>query len=189
MKKLITLITFLLALNANAGLINIDIVETNIDNGDSIAVTINALNFDETDMFDFDFVYDNLIFAYQASSLTSGLNIFDNQAPWLGLEVVERGFGLSFDFWGDILAPVDGSFTIASFNLTATNEGASTFNVRDFYSFGAFDDYDVTFSNSSAVSVSSAAQAVPEPSSIAIMMIAGLALFTSRKKLANKKVN
>ena len=186
MKKLITLITFILAFNANAGQINIDITETTINNGESIAVTLSALNFDETDTFDFDFEYDSLMFSYQANSLTSDLDIFGSQDPWLGLEVAQWGFGLSFDFWGDIFAPVDGNFTIASFNLTAENEGLSTFNVIDFYSLGAFDDYDVTFTHSNAVSVTSAAQAVPEPSSIAIMMIAGMALFFSRKKVINK---
>ncbi len=186
MKKLITLMTFILAFNANAGIINIDITDTTVNNGESIAVTLNAQNFDETDSFDFDFNYDNSIFSYQASSLSSGLDIFDNQDPWLGLEVAQWGFGLSFDFLGDEFAPIDGSFVIASFNLKSINEGSSTFDVSDFFSWGAFDVYDVTFSNSNAVSVASAAQAVPEPSSIAIMMIAGIALFSSRKKLINK---
>jgi len=186
MRKLITLITFILAFNANAGVINIDIAETTINNGDSIAVTISAQDFDETDMFGFNFEYDNSIFSYIASSLSSDLDIFDNQDPWLGLEVAEWGFGLSFDFVGEMSAPVDGNFAIANFNLMSTNEGSSTFNVNDFFSFGAFDDYSVTFSNSNAVTVASAPQAVPEPSSIAIMMIGFIALFTSRKKLMNK---
>jgi len=54
-----------------------------------------------------------------------------------------------------------------------------------FYSFAAFDDYEVSFSNSNVVTASSAPETVPESSSIVILMLAVVTLFLSRQKLTS----
>ena len=179
MKKFITMMTFLIGFNANAGMISVDISDTDVAVGETVTVTINAEDFDFTDMFDFDFGFDNSLFSFDSNSLSSDLALFDGLDPWLGLEVVTQSFGLSFDFLGDFNAPVDGNFTIASFNLTATASGVDMFSLSEFFSFGAFDDYDVAYTSGNNMSVTS--QSVPEPASMALFLLAAIALVSTRR--------
>ena len=61
----------------------------------------------------------------------------------------------------------------------------SLFEVSDFFSYGAFDDYDVQFSSFSSVTVNNTAVVdpigVPEPSTAILMLLAVTALVNVRR--------
>jgi len=183
MTKIITLLTFLLGFNASAGLISVDISDADVDVDDIVSVTINAVGFELTDMFEFDFEYDNSLFNFDSASLSSELALFDGLAPWLGLEVLPQTFGLSFDFNGDFSAPVGGNFVLASFNLTAIAPGQNTFAVTNSFDYSIFDSHDIEYTSNNNISV--AVKSVPEPTSVALFLLAGLALLTKRKLINN----
>lgn len=183
MKKFITLLTFLIGFNANAGLISVGISNADVGVDDIVSVTINAVNFELTDMFEFDFEFDNSLFSYDSSSLSSNLALFDGLAPWLGLEVLTQSFGLSFDFAGDFSTPVGGNFVLASFNLTAVSPGQSTLAVTNSFDYSIFDAHDIEYTSNNNISI--AVKSVPEPTSVAIFLLAGIALITNRKSLNN----
>lgn len=188
MKKIINTIALMaitLGFNANAGLVNLDINDGNINIAESITVTINAQNFDPTDGFFFDFNFDNSLLSYDASSLTSDLFIFDNQDPWYGLEVNTQSYGLSFDFLTDFFTPVEGDFLLASFELTGLAMGTTALEISDFFSYGAFSDYDITYSQYSEVSVNSATS-VNEPATAMLFLLAGLGFASSRRKVKDQ---
>jgi len=178
MKKFIALLTFLLGLNANAGLISVDISDADVSVNDSILVTINAVGFGLTDMIEFDLEYDDSLFNFDSASLTSDLVLFDGLDPLLGLEVAAQAFGLSFDYTG---APISDNFVLASFNLTATALGQSMFTISNSFDYSVFDEYAIEYTSDNNISV--AAKSVPEPTSIAVFLLAGLALLTNRKSI------
>lgn len=180
MKKIFAMLAFLIGFNAQAGLITVELSSDEIDSADSVSVILKASDFDETDGFFFDFTFDNSILGYEASSLTSDLFIFDNQSPFYGLAVTEMASGLGFDFLTDMFTPVEGDFTLASFTLTGLSAGTSLIGLVDFFSYGAFSDYDVEYTTFSSVTVNSTS--VPEPSSVILMLLAGVALVNGRRK-------
>ena len=49
MKKIMMMLTLLSAFNTNASLIAVDVSDTNISVGDTLSVTINAVDFEATD--------------------------------------------------------------------------------------------------------------------------------------------
>ncbi|ALO35803.1 hypothetical protein CMT41_14555 [Colwellia sp. MT41] len=182
MKKFIAMLTLLIGFNANAGLLTIDISADEVSVGESVLVTISASNFDETDMFWFDFNFDNSVVSYDASSLSSGLTLADDNINFNGLEVSAEDFGLAFNFFTDDFSiRAAGDFVLASFNLIAGSEGFTDFSIANFFNPSAFDDYTIAFSGASSVNVSSAV-AVSEPSAVFMMMLAGFALVSSRRK-------
>jgi hypothetical protein len=184
MKKLIALAAFFIGFNASAGIISIELNDTDINIGDTLSISINAIDFDETDNFFFDFEFLTSLLMLDENSVSSDLVLLPVGSMDDGLIVEAVDFiGLGFNFV-DFFMPVNGNFNIASFNLTAMQTGTSNFEIASFFSIGAFDDYDVIFSGTNSINITS--QAVPEPSSVAMMMLAGFAMFSSRRKLANK---
>ena len=186
MKKIITLIAFFISLNANAGLITVDFSDTELSVGDALTISINAVDFEETDSFYFDFEFLTSMFMLDESSVSSDyLTIIPEGSFDDGLLVnTIDDIGLEFDFFDSFL-PVSGNFNIASFTLTVMQADTSSFEITNFFSYGSVNDdnYGKDF-NSKGINLTS--QAVPEPSSVAMMMLAGLFMFSSRRKLANK---
>jgi hypothetical protein len=185
MKKFIAMLTLLIGFNANAGLLTIDLSTDEVAIGDSVLVTINATGFDEADMFGFDFGFDNSVMSYDANSLSSDLALFDNGLGMFdGLEVASETFGLAFDFTTfDPALNAAGDFVLASFNLIAGSEGLTNFSVFDLAVYNNYeetDPYTIAFSGADSVNVN--AVAVPEPSTVLMMMLAGFALVSSRRK-------
>ena len=180
MKKFITLLTLIFAMNANAGLLTIDFSAEQVSVGDSVLVTINAENFDETDMFYFDLNFNSAVMAYDETSLNSDLVLFDaSLGEFNGLEVLEQDFGASFDFFTDASPFAAGDFVLASFNLIANSEGLTNFSITDFFNPAALSDYTIDFSGTDSINVS----AIPEPTSIALLMLAGCVLISTRRKV------
>jgi hypothetical protein len=185
MKKFIstvstTLVALLFTANANAGLLNIDFSADDIKVGESVSVTITAQDFEAADAFYFDFNFDGLMLAFDDTSLSSDLMLVDeDMGIFDGLTAEVFPFGLAFDFF-DFMT-VDGDFMVASFDLIATAEGMSDFSVSGFERDYAPSDYNVTFTGADSVNVSSSV-AVSEPSAAFMMMLAGFALVSSRRK-------
>ena len=111
MNKIITATIFILACtffgtNANAGLILVELDTDQIYVNESVTITINAQNFDETEGFFFDLLFDNSLLGFNFNSLTSGLALFDGLDPFFGLSVDTFSGGLGFDFQTNFLTPV-----------------------------------------------------------------------------------
>jgi len=186
MKKFIAMLTLLIGFNANAGLLTIDLSSDKVSVGDSVSVTISASDFDESDMFGFDFNFDTSIMSYEQSTLSSGLALFDADFGMFdGLEVASETFGLAFDFSSfDPALNASGDFVLASFDLVANAAGFTDFSVFDLAVYNFFeetDPYTVAFSGADSVNVTSSV-AVSEPSAAFMMMLAGFALVSSRRK-------
>ena len=178
MKKFIAMIALVIGFNANAGLLTIDFSADNINVGETVSVTINATGFDATDMFWFDFNFDNSIMAYDATSLTSDLSIVNTDIGMFdGLEVATEAYGLGFNFF-DMFIWAEGDFMLASFDLIATTEGLTSFSLTDFWNPSAPVDYQVDFIGADSVNVS----VIPEPSSVVLIMLAIFALVSARRK-------
>lgn len=178
MKNFILFILFIISMKANAGIITVNLSADSVATNSAITVEITGSNFVESDMFWFDFNFDNSLFSFDSSSLISGLTLVDNSLGLFdGVEVTSETFGLGFLF-SDIFAPVSGSFNIATFNLVAIASGTSVFGISDLdglaTDFNVTPSYEVNFSSGN--SVSSEATSVPEPSTLFIALMA-LAFF------------
>lgn len=180
MKKFIAMLTLLIGFNANAGLLTIDLSTDEASVGESVLVTINASDFDETDYFSFDFNFDSSVMAYDGSSLSSDLTLADDDPMFNGLSAMIEDYGLFFEFAADDGSFAAGNFVLASFSLIADADGFTNFSLADFFNPSAFDDYTIAFSGASSVNVS--ASSIPEPSSMALLMLAGFAFANSRRK-------
>jgi hypothetical protein len=192
MKKFIAMLTLLIGFNANAGLITVDFSNDDVVVGDSVVVTINASGFDLTNFFYFDFNFDNTVMAYDAGSLSSGLILSANNVDFYGL-VVEEYIDdnlLAFEFLSyDPSISAVGDFVLASFSLIASAEGEPHFSISDFWNpegVNQGDDYTIGFSVDGSISdgsINVAAATVPEPSSMALLLLAGIGLTRSRRKV------
>ncbi|KGJ88982.1 PEP-CTERM domain protein [Colwellia psychrerythraea] len=180
MKKFIAMLTLLIGFNANAGLLTIDLSADEVSVGESVLVTINAQDFDATDYFSFDFNFNSAVMSYDDSSLTSELTLADNDPMFNGLSAMVENYGVFFEFATDA-SWAEGNFVLASFNLIADSEGFTDFSITDFFNPSTFDDYTIAFSGASSVNVNPAV-AVSEPSAAFMMMLAGFALVSSRRK-------
>lgn len=186
MKKFIAMLTLLIGFNANAGLLTIDISSDDVSVGDSVVVTISASNFDDSDMFWFDFNFNNSIMSFNDSSLSSYLTLVDDNADFNGLAVTPEDYGLEFYFsTDDFLLNASGDFVLASFNLLADAAGVVDFSIFGLSVYGEFeetDPYTVAFTGSDSVNVSANSVSVSEPSTVFMMMFASLALVSARRQ-------
>ncbi|MCJ8318366.1 MAG: PEP-CTERM sorting domain-containing protein [Colwellia sp.] len=183
MKKFIAMLTLLVGFNATAGLLTIDLSADEVSVGDSVLVTISASEFEESFDFGFNFNFDDSGMIYQESSLTSGLALSIDTPMFDGLEVVTEDFGLNLTFLSDddsIFAA--GNFVLASFYLIADATGSFDFSITDLYDDWTWVDHTVDFSGASSVNVSAGSTSVPEPSSAALLLLAGFAFASSRRK-------
>lgn len=169
--------------NANASLISVDISDTSINVGDTISVTINAVDFEATENFAFDFSFMGSIFNLDSSSMISDLAIVGPVSGLDGISIEQVAAGLiGFDFVNFFSGAANpaGDFVIAAFNLTAIAQDINTFDLTNFWSDGASSHYDTIYTSGDQVTVS-AATAVPEPTSI-LLMLAGVMLISARRK-------
>lgn len=177
MKKIFALLISLLAFNSYAGLISIETNESSVAAGDVLSVSLIATDFDEFDVFDFDFNFNRDIFTFDDSSLQSDLPLDDGLFT-LGLiyNVVDQHIAMSFfDF-----LPVSGDFLLAKFDLIATMTGTSEFSITnsEFYNTTGLLDVDVSARAQADVV---AATQVSEPSTWLILMVSSLIVFNRRR--------
>jgi len=182
MKKFIAMLTLLVGFNANAGLLTIDLSTDEVSVGESVLVTINASDFEESANFYLDFNFDNSLMSFNESSLSSGLTLANDNPDFNGLGVTAESFGLNLNFITDddsLMAA--GDFVLASFNLVADAAGSVDLSVSNLFDDWSFVDHTVAFSGAESVTVNSSV-AVSEPSAAFMMMLAGFALVSSRRK-------
>jgi len=177
MKKFIAMLTLLIGFNANAGLLTIDLSSDEVSVGDSVLVTISASGFAETQDFAFDFDFGNPVMSYDASSFNSALPTTDINDNGFSVGVVDSILEMAF-YSDDASIIATGDFVLASFSLIAEKAGSASLSMYDFYGYG---DYSIDFSGADSVNVTSAV-AVSEPSAAFMMMLAGFALVSSRRK-------
>ena len=180
MIKIMMMLTLLIAFNTNASLISVDVSDTNISVGDTLSVTINAVDFEATDGFFFNFNYLASIFDFDKNSILSDIAVVETGSGNDGISADESLAGeINFDSLTG--SDVVGNFLIASFDLTAIAQGLNIFDLNNFFSYAATSDYNVTYVSGNEVTVNTAA-AIPEPASI-LLFLAGLMLVAGRRKL------
>ena len=156
MNKFILIISLLFGLNANAGLISIELSDNQVNVGESITVNLMASDFNAFDTFDLDFNFNHNIFDYQEGSLTSDLT---SVLP-LVFETSENANGLAISFL-DFAAFSTPNFLLASFEITATTEGEDSFSLSNV----SFSDFFTPLTvDSSAQSAALVTASIPEPS-------------------------
>lgn len=182
MKKVLLLVCVMFFGSANANMIKINLDNTNPSVGDTVSVDINMMGItDDFSAFFTGFLFDNSLFEYVDGSVSSDFPLFD-PITGSGLDFDSTSPGLlSINLLEDFFAPViygAGDYLVASFDLLAIGEGQSSFSLAETSLF-APGEFDGTALDTSASAVGIA---VPEPGSMALMGLAGLALFGFRRK-------
>ncbi|GAC32604.1 PEP-CTERM sorting domain-containing protein [Paraglaciecola polaris] len=182
MKKVLLLVCAMFVGSANANMINIDLSDPNPSVGDTVSVNINMTGITEDfTAFFTGFLFDSSLFEYVDGSVSSDFPLYD---PFTGsgLDVDSSSSGLlSLNLFEDFVAPViygAGDYLVASFNLLAISEGQSSFSLAQTSLFAP----DFGPETALDTSASGASIAVPAPGSMALMGLAGLALFGLRRK-------
>ena len=188
MKKFIAMLTLLIGFNANAGLLNVDFSSNDVKVGETVSVTISAQDFDATDYFEFFLNFDTTMLGYDEVSLDSDLLEADESIDgFSGLDITPQFSELWLEYNNDDFSS-DGSFMLASFDLIAVTEGATSFELSDFFNQEEYSavygvsDYEINYNGLNVGSSSINVSAVPEPSTVFMMMLAGFALVSSRRK-------
>lgn len=182
MKKVLLLVCTMFFGTANANMINIELDNVNPSVGDTVSVNINMIGITEDfTAFFAGLNFDSSLFAYVDGSASSDFPLLD-YVTFSGLDVDTAAAGLvSTNLYQDFLAPVvygAGNYLVATFDLLAIGEGQSSFSLVTTTLFGENDFVGTSLDTSaSATSI-----AVPAPGSMALMGLAGLALFGFRRK-------
>jgi len=189
MKKFIAMLTLLIGSNANAGLLNVDFSSNDVKVGETVSVTISAQGFDATEYFDFALNFDNTILGYDEVSLDSDLlEVDESNDGFSGLDIMPELSELFVSFDNSVMS-LDGSFMLASFDLTALTDGVTSFELSNFFNQEEYStvwgvsDYEINYNGVNVGSSSINVSAVPEPSTVFMMMLAGFALVSSRRKV------
>tara|TARA_B100000809_G_scaffold65054_1_gene61729 strand:+ start:62 stop:349 length:288 start_codon:yes stop_codon:yes gene_type:complete len=83
-----------------------------------------------------------------------------------GLEVAHKNRGLSFDFTDSVMS-IAGNFMLVSFDLIAATEGFATVSLVNLWNISIY-QLRYYFAGSDSINMS----AVPEPSSVLMMLVA-----------------
>ncbi len=175
MKQLIFILALLFSLQAHAGLISIDVTNNNVSQGQSITVNLQAKNFAAFDSFDFDFQFNNSLFAFDATTFSSDLTTLNP----LQFVATENRNGVSIAFV-DFFPVSTTDFLLASFDLTAVAVGNSNFSLGN-ATFSLLDTFTLNTSilaiDTSAVASATVLNKVTEPSTW-LMLLLALAILT-----------
>lgn len=175
--KPIMLMMLLVGFNAKAGLIEIDVDQNEVSAGSSVTVSLIATGFDEFDLFDLDFVFDNSLFTYDNGSLQSDLPLDDGLFV-LGLLATPVGDHLALSFF-DFIPFVGGDFLLAKFDLVSSGKGVSDFSFANVSFDNLFGPLTVVNSSVQQVRVNGST-AVPEPATWALLVLSMLFIFAKR---------
>jgi hypothetical protein len=122
MKKLVAALTLFLGLQANAGVISIELSNDNVNVGDVVEVTVLGTGFDAFDTLNVDIEFDTGLFSVDELSLGGDLFAADPFASFFSAQAFGAAFSfLSFDLFAG------GDFTIATFDVTAIAAGETEF--------------------------------------------------------------
>lgn len=169
MNKYILIISLLFGFNAQAGLITIGLSDADVVVGESITVNLIASDFsplDAFDAFDFDFAYDNSLFAFNVGSLSSDLSLIFPSPLIFGASENLNGLAISF---ADFSAYTNTDFLLASFEITATSAGIANFSLSNVSFSNFFTPVVLDTSMQTSANISAA---VPEPSTWLMLLSA-----------------
>lgn len=177
MKTLFSVLLLLIGLQANAGILTVDVSESELNIGDTFEVSINASGFGDV-YFDFDLSFDDSLFSFDQSTLVSDLDL----DPLTSFFVVSPqsdhiAFSDPFGFSGDAL--------IARFTLTAlsyVDSFAFSFTDVEFYDSFDFSLFPAPINTDASSVASVAVSEVPEPSHLVMLAFAAV-LLLHRKRL------
>jgi hypothetical protein len=174
MKKLIAALALFVGFTANANLISVEVSDNAVPVGDTFQVTISANMLEDFDALSFELEFDPAL-EYQGSSYSD----LDYTG---GVFASPQLYGFAFTFLDFFAAAPAGNYVLAQFDLKATAETYSGFNVVNAIA-GLFDfqtlsvnDVEVQ-ANSQSPSV-----AVSTPATLGLFGMAALALFGLRRK-------
>lgn len=190
MKKLLTILVVLsglaASLQANAGMINVQVSPNNIGVGDSVEVSLLATGFAPFDVFDMDLEFDTSLLSYNPASLMSDLPLFDVMTLTFGLEVNEVATGVALSFV-DLLPFAGGDFLLAKFELNGLADGVAMLGLADM-AFSLSDPMD-PFAPATELGVDGSdvdgviINTVPEPGILALVLLAGLGMMRVRREI------
>ncbi|QHJ09995.1 hypothetical protein FX988_00204 [Paraglaciecola mesophila] len=175
MKKLIALITLFIGLQAQAGLISLELDSNDVSMGDTIELSIIGSGFSSFDSLSVNVEFDTALFELDESSL--GGDLFDT-SPFRFV-VSSQIFGVALSYL-DFAAFMGGDFVIARFNLTATALGQSSFLLSDMVAGEFFSGPLMVISESDPIAVTISATEVSEPNSLAVLLTLGFVLMGVR---------
>lgn len=171
MKKLIAALVFFIGFSAQAGVISIELDDTNVEVGDTTQMTVSGTGFSPFQSLDIQIEFDTNLFTFDAGSV--GGDLFD-ALPIL-FSVTEQAYGVAISFldFFDFTAP---DFVVATFDLLAIADGTTDFELVKADAGDFFGPVDAVADDTSVIAKVSA------PATISLFAIAGLALFGFRRK-------
>jgi hypothetical protein len=190
MKKVLLALSFGLALNVQASVIDVLPSNNNVGLGDDLTLNVNISGLNNNNaslgVYDLTLNYDSSLFAVK--SIQFGDNAKGNQLDLTGYGSVQTNdagngwinlFELSFDAADDLNVFQADDFRLFSVIFTALDQGTSLFSINANSIGDAFgNNLALDGINNSQVNVTS----VPEPTGIALMGLGVLALGLSRRK-------
>ncbi|MDU0352579.1 hypothetical protein RS130_00435 [Paraglaciecola aquimarina] len=185
MKKLLVALACFVGFSAQAGMIDVELSDTNPGIGDTVQVSILGSGFDAFDTLTVDLEFDTHLFAIDnlntfgeidPTTVSSDLAVagLTSTGGFLALSAQTFGVALTFlDF--DLFA--GGDFTIASFSLTAITNGVSDFELANIIASDFF-----LGPVSAEASDTTVRAKVSAPTTLSLFVITGLALLGFRRK-------
>lgn len=180
MKKFIVVLGLLFSMQSFANIISIGLIDTDVEVGETVTVTLEGNNFEAFDTFSFDFLFDENLFVFagaQASNLPN-----DESDSFLTLGTDTQGLvGVGFF---DFFATFAGDFFV-SFDLDVLASGASSFSINNQFTYFAneADSTELSVEDALSVNVQASAVKVSEPGAI-VLLIAAFALFAGFRRKA-----
>jgi|GEM_PF-1013912 len=176
MKKLIALLTLFVGLQAHAGLISIELNNNEVSIGETIELSIIGSDFSSFDSLNVDVEFDTALFAFNEGSV--GGDLFDT-TPFSFI-VSSQIFGVAVSYL-DFTPFMGGDFVIASFTLTATALGQSSFALNNMVAGEFFSGPLEVTSNSGPLSATISATEVSTPNTLGIIFTLGIVLMGMRR--------
>jgi hypothetical protein len=182
MKKIIAVLGLVFSMQSFANIINIIVSDSDVEVGETIAVTLEGKHFEAFEAFDtfsFDFLFDEDLFVFAGSETSDLPN--DGSDSFLTLGTGYPGLvGVGFF---DYVSTFVGDFFV-SFDLNVLASGASSFLIDDQTTFfeNVVDNTVLTTDNSSPIEMQAAAVNVSEPSVVVLLIVISVMFVGLRRK-------
>ncbi|WP_158970445.1 hypothetical protein [Paraglaciecola sp. L3A3] len=181
MKKFIATLALFVGLQANAGIIGLELSDTNTNVGENVQVTLSGTGFDAFDTFNLEVEFDTSLFSF--NPLSVGGDLFD-AIPFI-FEVTEQAYGIAISFI-DFIPFVGGDFTIATFDLTAMAKGDTDFELANIEAYDYFAPIDAAeeanLDVSIAIADSTTSTEVSAPATLGLFALATFGICALRRK-------
>jgi len=178
MKKILTTLILLFSMQAQAGLITMNVSDSIVSTGDKLTVDIIGNNIAPSDAFSFDLLFDSSLFKLDTTNLMSDL--FTSNPFAIFFEVAEVGNKINVSFLDFLPIPSSDNFLLVSFELEAIALGESdlVFDNVNFYEPASFDPQEIDSDTTAKVSVVE----VSEPTMWGLMLMSLVLVGVRRTK-------